>query len=131
SNTWSGEIRLLGEATIGVDNQNIAASGDRLTISGRIRTDASATGVTDLNLKGFGEVDFTGSGSNDFNGTTKVDTLTLRLGKTSGVTAIPGDLLIGPFGGGPGVSSWTATTRSPTPPRCRSATARPFSSRST
>ncbi|MCB1090353.1 MAG: autotransporter-associated beta strand repeat-containing protein, partial [Verrucomicrobiae bacterium] len=88
TNTWSGNIDLSGSNNlIGVD------AGGTLNLSGVISNGFSAGNR--LIKVGEGTLQLTGSQANVFRGETRVFQGTLELGKTAGVDAIGGQLVIG------------------------------------
>ena len=83
NNTWAGPITLAGSTAIGV------ASTTTLSISGVI---SGSFGITKL---GLGQVRYTGGAANTYTGTTTLNEGALTLAKSPGITAVPGNLVIG------------------------------------
>jgi autotransporter-associated beta strand protein len=119
ANTLSGTITETGATTITAD------SGASLTLSGNLTGDgfsttfggagnitlgsttagAIATGTGGVIINGTGTVTFSGGTSaNTYTGTTEVNSGKLVLNKTSGTSAIAGNLVIGDNLGSPGTS---------------------------
>ncbi len=75
-----------------LDSTRTVAGSDSITLAGVLSGDGGLT------KSGSGELLLSGSSPNTYNGVTTVSGGTLRLGKTAGVIAVPGDLVIS--GGG-------------------------------
>lgn len=105
----SGTLTLSGTTTLSDDSTVTAASGATLNLTGSItgahtvtfggagNTTASLinTGTGSVIVNTTGTTTFNGASANTYTGTTTVNAGTLSLGKTTGVTAIAGDLVIG------------------------------------
>jgi fibronectin-binding autotransporter adhesin len=78
---WAAPITLASDTTIG-------ATGEPFTIQGRI------DGPGSLTMAGLGTLVLAGNVANTYAGTTHASGAQLRLNKSAGVTAVPGDLLI-------------------------------------
>lgn len=88
NNTWTGGIELAGaNDLIGVD------AGSTFNVTGVISAGQSSTNR--LIKVGAGTLQFTGTEANLFRGETRVLQGTLELGKTPGLNAIGGNLVIG------------------------------------
>jgi autotransporter-associated beta strand protein len=83
---WDGDITL---STAGVVVRVDGFFNDELTLNGRVR------GTGGLTKVGLGALTFAGTESNDYTGTTRVNEERLKLGKTAGVNAVSGPLVIG------------------------------------
>ena len=83
ASTWAGPITLASSTAIGVD------SAATLSIVGVI---SGSFGITKLAL---GNLRFTGGSANNYTGTTIVNAGSLSLAKSPGITAVPGNLVIG------------------------------------
>ncbi|QDU29791.1 Hemolysin, chromosomal [Anatilimnocola aggregata] len=88
ASTWSGNIQLTG-----ADNLIGVVTGATLDISGQVA--AGIGGAVDLFKVGGGTLRLSGASANIYTGQTHVLQGTLELGKTAGVNAIGGDLVIG------------------------------------
>jgi fibronectin-binding autotransporter adhesin len=86
-NTWDGPVVMEGASTV------FANSGTQLTVSGPISGDYVLTKT------GTGTLMLSGTSANTSTGTTTLSDGKLILGKTAGVNAIAGDLVIAPSGG--------------------------------
>jgi autotransporter-associated beta strand protein len=85
TNTWAGPITNNADSTLDAWEPTAV-----LHIAGPI------SGAGGLELTGYGTHSFEGSTANTYAGTTTVDeTTTLLLGKSYGITAVPGPLVIG------------------------------------
>lgn len=89
SNSWAGDITLGSDSYVAVRNT------DWLNLTGVI------SGGGGLVKKLGGTLQFSGTSPNTYAGTTTVNDGTLLLGKSAGVTAVPGALVIGDGVGGP------------------------------
>ena len=90
-------ISAVGAGTAQTLTLRLAASGDISVGTGGLTFTAAITetgGARSINKTGAGALTFSGGAANVFAGTTTVTEGTLRAGKTAGVTAIPGDLVI-------------------------------------
>ena len=88
-NADAGTLTLSG--TVGGSGKNLTLGGSgAITVSGVI-----ATGAGTVTKDGAGTLTFSGSGANTYTGATTVSEGTLALGKTAGVNAIAGSLVIG------------------------------------
>ena len=83
TNSWSGDITLATNSTIGVD-------AGTLTLSGVV----SGTGIN-LTKVGAGTLTLSGGSGNSYTGTTTINEGELDLGKTAGTDAIAGNIIIG------------------------------------
>jgi autotransporter-associated beta strand protein len=86
-NTWAGDITINS-------NSIFAVNATSLLIDGAISGPGSFT------KNGLGTLTFEGTNANTYAGTTTVNAGTLLLGKTAGLNAVPGDLVIGDGVGG-------------------------------
>lgn len=98
--TTAGGTTVAGGATLQLEN-NVSIGAEALTLHGTLRS-ASGTNAYGGAISGTGDVaidagtfTFSGAGANTFTGTTTVASGTLDLAKSSGVTALAGNLVIG------------------------------------
>jgi autotransporter-associated beta strand protein len=92
SNSWRGNITLSSDTVVTVANNFLHLSG-------------VISGPGDLTKQGPGTLIFSGSSANAYSGATTINAGQLRLGKSAGVTAVPGALVIGDDLGGAGADS--------------------------
>jgi autotransporter-associated beta strand protein len=90
SNSWAGPITLAAGSTV-----NVVFDTDFLNFTGSI----SGSGA--LLKTGLGTLIYSGALANGYSGATTVNSGTLLLAKTAGVTALSGPLVIGDGAGGP------------------------------
>jgi autotransporter-associated beta strand protein len=86
-NTWAGDITLNTGAIFFVNATSLLIDG-------------AISGAGSFTKNGLGTLTFDGTNANTYAGTTTVNAGTLLLGKTAGLNAIPGDLVIGDDLGG-------------------------------
>ena len=89
SNSWAGAVTISGNATIAPN-----AVSDVINFLGVVGGSGSLTKIT------LGSLYFSGASANTYAGTTTVNSGSLVLQKTAGVTAVPGILVIGDGSGG-------------------------------
>ena len=95
--TYAVTIPSVGPGTVQTLTLQLAASGDINVAAGGLNFGAAigeTGGAQGFNKTGPGTLTFTGGAANLFSGTTTVSTGLLVAGKTAGVTAIPGNLVI-------------------------------------
>lgn len=104
NNSWGGTVTLGSAAQINSDaglltlNNGVTSSGKDLTLggNGRITIDGVlALGSGNLIMNGTSTNTLSGTTANTFTGTTTINSGTLDLNKTAGVTALTGDVTIG------------------------------------
>jgi len=110
ANTLSGNVTLTGATTVAADTGttlsltgNITGSNYDLTLNGagNLTMGAGATagvvalGTGGITINSTGTTTFAGTAANTYTGTTTVNSGTLVLGKSPGVTSVNGNLIIG------------------------------------
>ena len=110
ANTLSGAVTLTGATTVATDtgttlnltggitgaNYGLTLNGaGTLTIGSGTTTGVVALGTGGVTINSTGTTTFAGTAANTYTGTTTVNSGTLVLGKSAGVTAVNGNLIIG------------------------------------
>lgn len=91
-NTWSGNVTMTALSKL--PNATMSVLAGTLDLSGVVQ------GTAGLTKTGAGELHLSGASANTYRGITRVNAGKLVLGKTAGVNAIPGNLIIGDGLGG-------------------------------
>ncbi len=119
ANTLSGAVTLTGATTVATDTGttlnltgNITGAGYGLTVNGAGNLTIGAAGTTGViglgtggvTLNSTGTTTFAGTAANTYTGTTTVNSGTLVLGKSAGITSVNGNLIIGDGLGGAGTT---------------------------